>query len=71
MKVIKKRINIDHTGKVVLNIESGLANCEADILLVIDEANKEKTYDFSDIAGQLIFEEDPLIFQKKLRNEWE
>lgn len=71
MKVIKKRVNIDSTGKVLLNVDSGLHNCEADIVLIIDEAAKEKQYDFSDIAGKLTIAEDPLAYQKKLRNEWE
>jgi len=71
MKLIKQRVNIDSTGMIVLNVDSGLHNCEADIVLIIDESAKEKSYDFSDIAGKLTFEEDPLAFQKKLRNEWE
>ncbi len=74
MKVLRQRVQIDQSGKITLNIDSGLSNCEADVLLVIDEASPkatDKKYDFSDIAGKLKFEEDALTFQKKLRDEWE
>jgi hypothetical protein len=35
------------------------------------EKVKQKLHDFEKYAGLITLNEDPLIIQKKLRNEWE
>jgi hypothetical protein len=72
MRVVHKKVRINKSGKVKLDITTGLRNCMADVLLIIDKSDEEINtgIDFSDIAGKITFNEDPLMYQKSIRSEW-
>ena len=43
------------------------------IVLELNQTDNDslKKYNFSDLTGNLNWNEDPVIYQKKLRDEWE
>jgi len=47
-----------------------LEDLKGDALLPQDENKSGKKYDFSTVAGRLLWKGDPVKEQRRLRNEW-
>ncbi|MDP2303351.1 MAG: hypothetical protein Q8N03_13110 [Ignavibacteria bacterium] len=48
-----------------------MAKKEINLLLKGHRKTNKKKIDIKKYCGQILLEEDPLVIQKKLRNEWE
>ncbi len=73
METIRMRSKIGNDGHVRVDIPTELPVGEVDILMTlspIEEHQKRKKYDFSDLAGQLKWAGDPVAEQRVLRDEW-
>lgn len=72
MRIVHKKVKINKSGKVKLDITTELRNCMADMVLIIDKSEEEANtaIDFTDVAGKITFNEDPLKYQKTIRSEW-
>lgn len=73
MEVLRKKIYIGKDGKIKLDVNTHLTECDAEIVLVVDktEISESKKYDLSRFSGTLkTFDEDPVAYQKRLRDEW-
>ncbi|MCC5638221.1 hypothetical protein LC593_20765 [Nostoc sp. CHAB 5844] len=57
-----------------LDIPTQLSPGEVNIVLVLSPVTSDSTqksnYDFSDLAGKLVWQGDALAMQKVLRDEW-
>jgi len=71
METIKLKAKINKDGHIKIDVPTAMREGEVDIVLVIDKIReKGKKYDFSDIAGKLQWNGDPLEVQRTLRDEW-
>ncbi|MBH8551807.1 hypothetical protein I8751_05330 [Nostocaceae cyanobacterium CENA357] len=74
MKVLKLAAVIDASGNLHLDIPTELSAGTVDVVIVLNpsipENLKEKSYDFSDLAGGLSWEGDNVAMQRVLRDEW-
>ena len=67
---IKKRTTTK--GHLILDIPTDIKDQELDIVLVINhtETIKHRKIDWLKHVGKIQWKEDPLAFQKRLRDEW-
>ena len=67
---IKKKTNTK--GHLILDIPTDIKDQELDIVLVINhvETIKHRKIDWLKYVGKIQWKEDPLAFQKRLRDEW-
>jgi hypothetical protein len=71
MKIIKLEETTDEKGYLHLTIPAEVSSCKTEVIVIINPiSGKKPTYDFSDIAGKLKWEGDPIEVQKALRAEW-
>jgi len=70
MKTIQVKSKIDNDGHLRLDIPTDHKPGDVDVVLVID-SQKKNNYDFSDLAGKISKDIDPVAVQQELRNEWE
>ena len=74
MKVLKLATVIDGSGVLHLDIPTELSAGNVDVVIVlsprISENQQKKSYDFSDLVGQLKWQGDGLEMQRTLRDEW-
>jgi hypothetical protein len=65
---------IDSDGHLRLDVSTQLPPGQVELVLVINlptqEKPTEKKYDFSDLAGRLNWQDDPVSMQRRLRDEW-
>lgn len=40
------------------------------VLMPVGRGGKQRKYDFSGVAGRLSVREDPVTFQRRMRDEW-
>jgi len=65
---------IDPDGHLRLDVSTQLPPGEVELVLVINLPTQEKLtqkkYDFSDLAGRLNSQGNPVSMQRRLRDEW-
>lgn len=65
---------VDPDGYLRLNVPTQLSPGQVEIVLVIHPAAqampRQKQYDFSDLAGTLNWQGNPVVMQRTLRDEW-
>ncbi|MBD2438039.1 hypothetical protein [Nostoc sp. FACHB-110] len=74
MEVLQLTTTVDASGHLHLDISTQLSPGEVNIVVVLSPVTSDSTqksnYDFSDIAGNLVWQGDVLAMQKVLRDEW-
>ncbi|MGF1937231.1 MAG: hypothetical protein RM347_023085 [Nostoc sp. ChiQUE02] len=74
MEVFQLTTTVDASGHLHLDIPTQLAPGQVNIVVVLNQVASEKIqksdYDFSDLAGKLVWEGDALAMQRVLRDEW-
>ncbi|MEH2063399.1 MAG: hypothetical protein V7K50_14235 [Nostoc sp.] len=74
MEVFQLTTIVDASGLLHLDIPTQLAPGQVNIVVVLNPVASDRTqkpdYDFSDLAGKLVWEGDALAMQKVLRDEW-
>ncbi|HRI46987.1 MAG TPA: hypothetical protein PK559_07785 [Ignavibacteriaceae bacterium] len=55
---------------MIINLKKGMAKKEINSLLKRHSKTSKKKIDLKKYCGQILLEEDPLLIQKKLRDEW-
>lgn len=77
MRALKIHTKTDKNGTATIRVSTDVREVEMDIIVVLEEESKEKReetikpiYDFSDLAGRLKWEGDPVEYQRTLREEW-
>ncbi|MEH2171189.1 MAG: hypothetical protein V7K41_31945 [Nostoc sp.] len=74
MEVFQLTTIVDASGHLHLDIPTQLAPGEVNVVVVLNPVASNSTqksdYDFSDLAGKLVWEGDALAMQKVLRDEW-
>lgn len=74
MEVIKLTAEIDNRGKLKIDLPTNLKAGEVDLVVIVNPVPKknqrQNTYDFSNLAGELSWRGDAVTIQRKLRDEW-
>jgi hypothetical protein len=74
MQVLTLTGKIDSNGHLHLDILTQLPTGDVELVLVINptpqEKAKRKKYDFSDLAGKLTLQGDPVEIQTTMRDAW-
>ncbi len=74
MEIFQLKTTIDAWGHLHLDIPTELAPGQVNIVVVLNPVALDRTqksdYDFSDLAGKLLWEGDGLAMQRVLRDEW-
>ncbi|MEH2415190.1 hypothetical protein [Nostoc sp.] len=74
MEVFQLSTIVDASGHLHLDIPTQLAPGQVNIVVVLNpvasDSTQKSNYDFSDLAGKLVWEGDALAMQKVLRDEW-
>jgi hypothetical protein len=74
MKVLKLATVIDAAGMLHLDIPTELSAGKFDVVIVlnpiISETSTVNPYDFSDLFGQLSWQDEGVAAQRMLRDEW-
>ncbi|MCW5313580.1 hypothetical protein GTQ43_07075 [Nostoc sp. KVJ3] len=74
MEIFQLTTTIDASGHLHLDIPTELAPGQVNIVVVLNPVALDRTqksdYDFSDLAGKLLWEGDGLAAQRVLRDEW-
>lgn len=71
METIRVDAVIKNDGHLKIDIPTPLEEGEFEVILVIQKKkNRVSGYDFSDIAGKLQWNGNPVDTQRSLRNEW-
>ncbi|MEH2195078.1 MAG: hypothetical protein V7K98_20895 [Nostoc sp.] len=74
MEIFQLTTTIDASGHLHLDIPTELAPGQVNIVVVLNPVALDRTqksdYDFSDLAGKLLWEGDGLAMQRVLRDEW-
>jgi hypothetical protein len=69
---LKVHGRIEPDGRLRLDVRTQLPPGEADVALTIEsnETSGNHRYDFSDLAGRLIWHGDAVAEQRGIRDEW-
>ncbi len=72
MEVLELTTTINASGRLHIDIPTRLVpGGEVQVVLVLHPAAASRQhYDFSDLAGQLLWKGDALTMQRSLRDEW-
>lgn len=74
MQIITLTGKIDTDGHLRLDIPTSLVSGNVEVEITIQPIRSEQgsaaTYDFSDLAGRLTWQGDPVVAQRNLRDEW-
>ena len=74
MEVLKLTTKTDKSGYLNLNIPTELTAVEVDVVVVLNpvptDGKQKFKYDFSNLAGRLIWQGDAVAMQRNLRDEW-
>jgi hypothetical protein len=74
MEILQLTTTIDGAGYLNLRIPTQLAAGNVEIVIVLNPiflTNESLSkYDFSDLVGRLIWQGDPVVVQRTLRDEW-
>ena len=74
MEVLQLTTTISESGHLCLDIPTQLAPGQVNIVLVLNPVvtpqPQKPNYDFSDLAGRLIWQGDAVTTQRVLRDEW-
>jgi hypothetical protein len=73
METLKLKAKIDKKGRLKINIPTPLLEGYVEIILIIDSKNnapQKIKYNFTDLAGKLTWNGDPVKTQRTLRDEW-
>jgi hypothetical protein len=74
MEVLKFTMKTDKSGYLNLTTSTQLAPSEVDIVITVNPVSSidksQLKYNFSDLVGQLTWQEDAVSMQRVIRNEW-
>ncbi|MEQ8959168.1 MAG: hypothetical protein RLP02_14815 [Coleofasciculus sp. C2-GNP5-27] len=74
MEVLKLTTTIDKLGYLSINVPTGLAAGEVNVVIVLHpvlpDNNRKSSYNFSDLVGRLTWQGDEVAMQRALRDEW-
>lgn len=73
IEVLKLSSRIDSDGHLRLDLPTTFPEGKVELVLVINPVNKNvvpDNYDFSDLVGKLKWQGDPVVEQRRLREEW-
>ncbi|MBW4581747.1 MAG: hypothetical protein KME42_19445 [Tildeniella nuda ZEHNDER 1965/U140] len=74
MQIITLTGKIDTDGHLRLDVPTSFASGDVEVEITIHPIRTEQdsaaTYDFSDLAGTLRWQGDPVVAQRNLRDEW-
>jgi hypothetical protein len=72
MDAVRKIIE-NSSNPLTIQLPEGYTNKKLEVIVLPfeDTILSSKTYNFSDLAGQLEWKGNPLAEQRKLRDEWE
>jgi hypothetical protein len=74
MEVLQLTATIDESGYLHLDIPTQRSPGQVNVVVVLSPVTSDNTqksnYDFSDIAGKLVWQGDALAMQRVLRDEW-
>jgi hypothetical protein len=65
--------HISHDGHLKLDIPTGWKDSDVDVSVNVQpkaEAAQAKKYDFRDLAGKIRLPDDPVKFQREIRDAW-
>ena len=74
MQIITLTGKIDTDGHLRLDVPTSFVSGDVEVEITIHPIQAEQgsaaTYDFSDLAGTLSWQGDPVVVQRSLRDEW-
>lgn len=71
MKIMKTKAKVNEDGQLEANVKTSLPAGIVDIVIVLPSSQtEERKYDFSDLVGRLKWDGDPVMEQRRLRDEW-
>ncbi len=71
MEIIRKKVQVKKDGKINLELITDLPEGEVDVVLVLESLSTKPYPNISKFIGTLTsFQEDPVEYQNKLRDEW-
>lgn len=71
MQIVKIKGEIDAEGHLHLELPEQLPAGPVEVTLTLDTApGGDGKYDFTDLAGKLSWQGDPVAVQRRLRDEW-
>ncbi|MBE9205178.1 hypothetical protein IQ244_01220 [Nostoc sp. LEGE 06077] len=74
MEVLQLTTTVDASEHLHLEIPTQLLPGKVNIVILLSpvtsDSTKKSNYDFSNIAGKLVWQGDALAIQKVLRDEW-
>jgi hypothetical protein len=65
--------HIGHDGHLKLDIPTGWQDSDVDVAVIVQpkaEAAQTQKYDFRDLAGKIRLPDDPVKFQRDIRDVW-
>ncbi len=72
METIKISTTIKSDGHLKIDVPTSLDKGEVEVILIIENKRKQlNKYYFSDLAGKLQWNGNPVETQRALRNEWQ
>jgi hypothetical protein len=74
MQIITLTGKIDTDGHLRLDVLTSFGSGDVAVEITVHSIHSEQvsaaTYDFSDLAGTLSWQGDPVVVQRNLRDEW-
>jgi hypothetical protein len=73
MQVVKVKGEVDSDGTLRLSLPTQLPSGPVEAVVVVGSpstVSNGHNYDFTNLAGKLIWKGDPVAAQRKLRDEW-
>ncbi len=77
MKAVKILTKTDESGMAEIRVATDIKNSDVSLIVVVENAHddtksgaRKNRYDFSDLLGKVKWDEDPVEYQRRLREEW-
>lgn len=73
MQVVKVKGEVDGDGTLRLSLPTQLPSGPIEAVVVVPSTpstENGRKYDFTELAGKLVWKGDPVTAQRKLRDEW-
>ena len=73
MQVVRVKGEVDAEGTLRLSLPTQLPSGPVEAVVVVPSppgAENGHKYDFTELAGELLWKGDPVAAQRKLRDEW-
>ncbi|MDI9423476.1 MAG: hypothetical protein QM472_01430 [Spirochaetota bacterium] len=77
MKAIKINARTDEFGIAEIKVCTDTKNSDVNLIVVVENGHEEgkpekgrNRFDFSDLAGRIKWDMDPVEYQRRIREEW-